>query len=337
MPANLTPEYKTAEAAFRRARDPEERLEHLRVMLRTIPKHKGTEHLRAEIKTRIKDLNEQLKGSGATAVRGGPPTYIHPDGAAQLALVGGPNSGKSALHAALTGSHAAAGPYPFTTQFPQPGMLEYGEVLLQLVDLPAVSPEHPIPWLGNALQSADGVLLVVDLSEPGCVDRVLAVRRVLADRKVYLRGSWDADDLAPMTEDEPFAVYLPAAIVITKCDLLDDVAEELEAFRELAAIDYPALVVSSATGEGLDDIGPWLFDHLGIVRVYTKVPGKAADYTRPFAVRRGQTVSDVARLVHRDIAASLKYARVWGEESFDGQQVGRDHVVADGDVIELHT
>ena len=94
--------------------------------------------------------------------------------------------------------------------------------------------------------------------------------------------------------------------------------------------------MSAATGLGLGEIGPWLFAHLGIVRVYTKVPGHAADRQRPFTLRRGQTVGDVARLVHRDLVRTLRYARIWGRSGFDGQQVGSDHHVADGDVVELH-
>jgi ribosome-interacting GTPase 1 len=79
-----------------------------------------------------------------------------------------------------------------------------------------------------------------------------------------------------------------------------------------------------------------LFGHLDIVRIYTKAPGRPADRHRPFILHRGQTVEDVARLVHKDLVQSLKYARIWGKTAFDGQQVGREHPVADGDVIELH-
>ena len=111
----------------------------------------------------------------------------------------------------------------------------------------------------------------------------------------------------------------------------------MEAFRELTGFDYPALAVSAKTGQGLDEIGPWLFSHLGIVRVYTKTPGKPAEKDRPFALRRGQTVEDVARLVHKDLAHSLKYARVWSRDGIPGQHVGREHRIADGDVVELHT
>src|SRR5512137_2699441 len=138
MPANLSPEYKAAEAAFRATREPRERLDWLREMLRTIPKHKGTEHLQADIKARIKDLGEQVEGGRKAGGHGGPALVIRPEGAAQIALVGPPNSGKSALHARLTGSGAVDAPYPFTTQFPEPGMLAYEDIHLQLVDLPAV-------------------------------------------------------------------------------------------------------------------------------------------------------------------------------------------------------
>src|SRR5512139_1881979 len=179
MPANLSPEYKSAEAAFRKARDPRERLEWLREMLRTIPKHKGTEHLQADIKARIKDLGEQLEGGRRGGGHGGPALVVRPEGAAQIALIGPPNAGKSALHARLTGSGAHVAEYPFTTQYPEPGMLPHEDVQFQLVDLPAVAPEHPVPWLAGALQSADAALLVLDLREPSCVEQLQAVRTIL--------------------------------------------------------------------------------------------------------------------------------------------------------------
>ncbi len=336
MPANLTPDYKAAEKAFRRAREPREKLDCLKEMLRTIPKHKGTEHLQADIKSRIKELTEELAGPRKTGARGGPPTVIKPEGAGQVAMLGPPNSGKSALHALLTGSHAQVGDYPFTTQYPQPGMLPHADVHIQLVDLPPVATEHPVPWIANALQVADGVMLVVDLSEPGCVERVVALHEMLTARKVHLDAPWPADGPAAADEDDLFAVHLPAVLVVSKADLLDDLDAELEAFRELAGVDYPALAVSVTSGEGVDEIGRWLFEKLGVVRVYTKIPGQHADMDRPFTVRQGDTVHDVALLVHRDIAAGLHYARVWGPNSFDGQQVGPEHEVADGDVLELH-
>ena len=186
MPANLSPEYKDAQEAFRRARETPEKLECLRVMLRTIPKHKGTEHLQAEIKTRIKELTDELGGPKKGAVRGGPDLTVRHEGAAQVALVGPPNAGKSSLHARLTGSHAVVGPYPFSTKHPLPGMLLHEDVQIQVVDLPPVAEDHMEPWMSGTLHNADAVALVVDLSDPACVDQLDAVERRLAEKKVIL-------------------------------------------------------------------------------------------------------------------------------------------------------
>ena len=336
MPANLTPEYRKAEAAYRRAREPREQLECLRVMLRAIPKHKGTDHLQADIKTRIKELTDELAGPKKGATRSGPPTFVHPEGAAQVALLGPPNSGKSMLHDRLTGSHAAVGPYPFTTQYAQPGMLPIEDVSIQLVDLPPVSREHPVPWIGNAVQQSDGALLVVDLAHPGCLEETVTLTDLLTERKVLLDGIWPDLSGEQHEGDDPFTVHLPTLLVVAKVELLEDPDAELAVFLDLTGLDYPVIAVSTTTGEGLEEIGPWLLERLGVVRVYTKVPGKSADLSRPFTVRLGDTVADVARLVHRDLAADLKFARLWGDGSFDGQQVGADHRVRDGDVIELH-
>jgi hypothetical protein len=342
MPANLSPEYKAAEAAFRKARDPRERLDCLREMLRTIPKHKGTDHLQADIKHRIKELSEEFEGPRkGGAARGGPALVIRPEGAAQIALIGPPNSGKSSLHARLTGSNAHVAPYPFTTRYPEPGMMPHEDIHFELVDLPAISPEHPVPWLAGTLQTADACLLVMDLGEPSCVEQVQAVHAALREKRVTLTDQWNPAGTGSATagerDEDPFALRLPALMLANKADAVANIEAELGAFRELTGLRYPALAVSATTGRGLGAIGPWLFPHLGIVRVYTKAPGKPPDKDRPFTLRRGQTVEDVARLVHKDVARSLRYARVWGKSGFDGQQVGREHAVADGDVVELHT
>lgn len=339
VPANLSPEYKAAEAAFRASRDPRERLEWLREMLRTIPKHKGTERLQADIKARIKDLTEQLEGSKKAGRHGGPPMVIRPEGAAQIALLGPPNAGKSSLHARLTGSGAHVAPYPFTTQYPEPGMMPHEDVHFQLIDLPAISPEHPVPWLAGALQTADAGLLVVDLGEPSCLEALQAVQSVLEKKRLTLTEHWEAtraSGSAPQAEGDPFALRLPTLLLANKADLIPDLEAELQAFRELTDLRFPVLAISATTGRGLGEIGPWLFRSLGIVRVYTKTPGRTPEKHRPFTLRRGQTVGDVARLVHKDLERSLRYARIWGRSGFEGQQVGHEHCVADGDIVELH-
>jgi ribosome-interacting GTPase 1 len=212
-------------------------------------------------------------------------------------------------------------------------------VHFQLVDLPAVSPEHSVPWLAGALQMADAALLGVALDERDSLDQIEGVHRVLRDKRVGLTGRWEPDaDMRDETEaDDPFAIRLPTLLIASKADRVAEPDAELRALLDVAELSYPALAVSATTGLGLGAIGAWLFDHLGLVRVYTKAPGRGATRDRPFILRRGQTVEHVARLVHKDLARSLKYARVWGRSGFDGQHVGREHRLADRDVVELHT
>jgi ribosome-interacting GTPase 1 len=336
MPANLTPAYKSAEAAYKQSRDPKERLELLREMLRAIPKHKGTDHLQADIKSKIKELTDSLAGPKKGGARGGPPTSFRPEGAGQIALIGPPNTGKSTLHAHLTGSRSETGPYPFTTQFPQPGMMPHLDIAFQLIDLPPISDQHPIPWIGNTLQSADGCLLVVDLGHPECVEEVLTVVEVLRSRKVELTERWPSGGGTIGDPDDPFTLYLPTLLVGTKSDRSADPDADLDVFEELTGCRFPYLAISIGQEMGIDAIGEELFERLQVVRVYTKSPGKAPDLERPYTLRGGQTVEHLAELVHRDFAAGLQFARVWGDTSFDGQHVGRDHVLVDGDVIELH-
>lgn len=359
MPTNVSAEYKKAKEAFQNAREPAERLSCLKEMLRTIPKHKGTEHLQADIKTRIKELTEELTGPKKGGVRTGPIYTVPPEGAAQVALLGPPNSGKSSLHAKLTGSHAESGPYPYTTHAPLPGMMPCMDIHFQLIDLPPISTTFMEPWMPNALQLSHAVVLLVDLGIAGCVENVVEIIERLEKKRISLIEDWkepigygylDAAREEPKDEpgrnqgggdekedeEDPFHVYLPTLLVANKCDLQMD-PDEIDVLEELIQKKYPAIFISVVTGHGIDRIGSLLFEGLGIVRVYTKAPGRPADMGRPFTVFRGNTVVDVARLVHRDMARTFKFARIWGSAKFDGQQVGRDHVVRDGDVVELHS
>ena len=332
------------------AREPRERLDCLKEMLRTIPRHKGTEHLQADIKSRIRELTDEIGATHAGAAHRHSAHAVRHEGAAQICLIGPPNSGKSTLHAILTGSKAAVGAFPGTTREPLPGMLHFEDIAFQIVDLPPISCGRMEPWMVGLLQSADAAWLVVDLADPECAEHVLVVCAELAQRKITLTDRWPcppgerlsnaspASAAHPRRSDnplDPLRTELPTLLVANKSDL-DPGADEVSALEELAGVRFPAVAVSAMRGQVLEQLAPFVFGALGIVRVYTKPPGHPPDRTRPFIVRRGNTVSDVARLVHEDVARSLKFARLWGSGAFDGQQVGPDHAVADGDVVELH-
>jgi uncharacterized protein len=219
-------------------------------------------------------------------------------------------------------------------------MMPHEDVHFQLIDLPPIAPEHPVPWLVGSLQTADAALLVVDLGEPSCLEQLQAVQAVLEPQRVTLTERWEAgaESRAGSAKDDedPFALRLPTLMLANKAEGFADPDAEIQVLRDLTGLQLAMFAVSATTGHGLGDVGTWLFEHLGIVRVYTKTPGHPADKHRPFTLRRGQTVGAVARLVHQDLARTLRYARIWGRSGFDGQQVGHEHCVADGDIVELH-
>ncbi len=339
MPTNVTAEYKKAEQAFRDAREPAERLQCLKEMLRTIPKHKGTEHLQRDIKTRMKMLKDELAGPKKGGTRTGPVHSIRREGAAQIAMIGPPNSGKSELHRALTGARSEVGMYPFTTRQPLPGMMPFEDIYFQLVDLPPISIDYFEPWLVNALQPANAALLIIDISDPACIDHIQHINEQLGQRKIFLTNDFqphaDIQSDWNSEESDPFRIDLPTLLVANKIDLTNGI-EELDALDELLSQQFPSAAVSATTGFNLDRFACLVFQLMNIVRVYTKVPGKPADTDRPFTLTHGGTVFDVARQVHKTIADQFQFARIWGKRVYDGQQVGPDHVLEDLDIIELH-
>jgi len=328
MPANLTPEYRRAEERFRGARDPEERLAALEEMLREIPKHKGTDHMQADLKRRIAQLRrESVKRGG----RGGFSHVIPREGAGQVALVGLPNSGKSSLVRALTHATPAVGDYPFTTREPVPGMMRFEDIAFQLVDLPPISPEHVEPWVFDLVRHADLAWLVVNgLTAPEDVEAALDL---LAARhlRLFAAGSAPADE-RPAEPD----TFRPALVVVTGLDR-GEVASSIDTIDELLERRWPLTGVSAVSGEGLDALRAHTFQAFGIIRVYTKQPGRPPDRSAPFTLPRGATVGDLAERIHKDLLHEMTFARVWGTSAFDGQAVQRDHVLAEGDVVELHT
>lgn len=325
MPTNLPPQYFEAEKLFRQAKTPQEKIEALENMLAIMPKHKGTDHLRGELRARIAKLTEEIeqkRGGGRSQLY-----HIPKEGAGQVALVGPPNSGKSQLVASLTGAAPRIGPYPFTTQLPQAAMMPFENVQIQLVDLPPVVDQGTPGWMRPVLRYADLLMLVVDLSvDP--LSELDAVRAELGTTRI------EAVANASPSDPEDLVVRKSAILVGNKLDE-EDARDNFELLEMDVAGRLPLTAVSGGSGAGLEDLKRLLFERLEVVRVYTKPPGKEANLAEPTVLKRGSTIDDLATLIHKEIHEKFRYAVLWGSGKFGGQRVGRQHVLEDGDVVEL--
>lgn len=328
MPANLTPQYLEAEAEYRKAKSPDEKLEALRKMWIELPKHKGTDKLQADLKTKMSDAREavETKKSGK---KGGVSYKVPRQGAGQIAFVGPPNAGKSKLLTRLTRATPEVAPYPFTTREPHVGMMEFEDVRVQLIDLPPITADFLEGYVTSLVRAADAAALFVDLGDDDAPFAAETVVDRLKESKTLLVGEKD------YANEDVTVEYVKTLVVANKTDA-DGAADRLDIVREMFANRYPIHVVSAETGAGLPELRAALFGFLEQIRVYTKQPGKPPDMTAPFTVPIGSVVSDVAEQVHKELAEKLKSARVWGKGVHDGQTVGRDHVVHDKDIVELH-
>ena len=158
MPANLPPQYHEAEKKYRMAKTSSEKILALTEMLAIMPKHKGTDKLRADLRSRIAKLSQEEEKRAKISHR----YLVRKEGAGQVMLVGLPNVGKSLVFSSLCGVFSKVSNYPFTTTSPLPGMMRFEDIQIQLVDMPPINADHP--WLSDVLHSPDLLLVVVDLS-----------------------------------------------------------------------------------------------------------------------------------------------------------------------------
>jgi ribosome-interacting GTPase 1 len=329
MPANLTQQYLKAEAEYRRAATLEEELACLQVMLKEIPKHKGTDHLQADLKTKIANLKKDLvaEKSGKKSGRG---LRIPRQGAGTAILLGGPNAGKSQLICSLTRATPEVAPYPFTTRTPAPAMMPFEDVTVQLIDTPPVTKDFMDPHIQNLIRSADLVLLMVDLGSDDGVEQCQEVLDRLNDTKTRLAAESSLD------ENDVGLSYTRTFVVPNKIDL-PEAAARLELFHELCPLDLREYLISAVAGTGLETLREAIYRSFDVIRVYSKLPtAKEPDRERPFTVPRGSPLIDLAGQVHKDFIEGLKFARVWGEAVHDGTVVKGDYELHDKDIVELH-
>lgn len=311
MPTNLPPEYFDAEKKFKQAATPQEKVVALEELIATVPKHKGTDRLRADLRKRLSQLREEAvrkKKAGRGDIYA-----VEKQGAAQIALVGFANSGKSSVLKTLTNANPVIADYPMSTVAPLSGMMPFEDVQFQLVDLPPIGNESTDGWVSGILRNANVLTLVIDLSEDPDIQAELLLEQL---------SGWK---IPPK----------PLIIAANKADL-QGIEEGLKNLRQRYEALYPVVSISTAKKEGIEELRRAVFDYSHIIRVYSKEPGREPDIKTPFTLRAGATVIDLAELIHKDFVQNLLYACIWGSAKFDGQRVQKDYVLRDRDIVEFH-
>ncbi len=332
MPANLPPQYFEAEKLYRSAKGAEEKIEALENMLAMMPKHKGTDKLRADLRRKIAQFSKEAErkyGGGRRANL----YNIRREGAGQIVLVGLPNSGKSALLSLLTDATPDIAAYPFTTKMPTSGMMPFRDIQIQLVDTPAITGHDARLWMSNLLRNTDLLLLMVDLSD-NPVLQADTITQQLCQRRIRL--PFDEE-----REIELGEVHKKAFLLGSKCDLdVSGVSYQGLTLRYGSSIPiYRISTNISIMKQGetiLEELKQAIYDSLDIIRVYTKMPGQEPDINDPLVLSKGNTIEDAAESIHKDLRNRFKYALVWGSGKYEGQRVRRDHILQDGDIIEVH-
>jgi small GTP-binding protein len=307
-----------AEVAKRRlvGKEGSDRVATIRVLLGELPGYRNGPYA---------DLRKWLEGElDRTRVRA---KVIHRDslqvrreGAAQIALVGPPNAGKSSVLQALSDIQIKTGDYAFTTLRPVPALTRIGGVLVQLVEIPGlIEGAHEDRGGGRAL---------------------LGVLRN-ADAIVYCRAAADPPGSLSVVMREVAAAGIdkPAILALTKADELSD--DDLERAVGNACGESPqaragVVPVSVLDDVSLDRLRAAIWGLTGLIRVWPRRDGRVDE--EPFALPEGATVADLADQVHHELGSACTGARVWGPSArFDGQRVGRAHVLEDGDWVEVLT
>ncbi len=329
MPANLPPEYFDAEKRFKLASSPAEKVLALEELIATIPKHKGTDKLRGDLRRKLSQLRKEAETLRRSKKGGRGELYgVQREGAAQVALVGFPNSGKSSLLASLTNATPVIADYPISTLTPLPGMMPYEDIQIQLVDLPPIGNESTDGWVSGILRISDALLVVLDSTEDLEAQAELLIEQ-LGRWRIYILES-------QLSESESsIGVFKKALLVSNKRDY-PGTQENFIKLKERYGHHYPCISVSALKKENLEELKRAIFELSGIIRVYSKPPGKDPDLSKPFTIPSGSTVLDLAESIHKDFIPNLKYARIWGSARFDGQRVEKSYVLKDRDVVEFH-
>jgi ribosome-interacting GTPase 1 len=333
MPANLTQQYKKAEDNYRRAETLEEELRWLQVMLAEMPKHKGTDHLQAKLKTQISQVKKNIESQKSRGNSSGGSTRsfrVPRQGAGTAVIIGGPNAGKSQLLATLTRATPEIAPYPFTTKLPQPGMMAWEDVFVQLIDTPPITSDFLEPYIVGMLRSADLALLMINLNDDSGMEQAKEVLDKLQTTKTRLAAESSLD------EEDVGLAFTRTYVLANKIDD-PEALERLELFHEICPLPFREFKISANNHSTLEELRNEIYKSLDVIRIYTKDPRKKEpDRDKPFTLSRGENLVALAELIHKDYAKNLKFGKVWGSAVHDGTVVKGDYILNDLDVVELH-
>lgn len=321
MPTNLPPEYFSAEEKFKQARNYNDKIAALEDLIATIPKHKGTDKLRADLRRKLSKLREEATKKKKTGK--GDLYNVEKHGATTWALAGFANSGKSSILASVTNANPVIADYPMSTLTPLSGMMAFEDILIQLIDLPPIGNEATDGWVSSIFRNADSILIVGDLSD----DADIQVELILEQFK-----KWGIHFLKKGAQSDKAK---PVIIAANKSDLPDAV-HSLEKLKEIYGLSYPVIGISTKKKTGLEELRHALFENSRIIRVYSKEPGKEPDLQTPFILPSGSTILELAERIHKDFIANFKYACIWGSAKYPGQRVQKDYIIRDKDIVEFH-
>ncbi len=326
MPANLPPTYYEKERELKYAQSPEEKIQIYMELLAIMPKHKGTDKLKADLRQKISKLKKEIgKKPGAARTDF---YHVSKEGCAQIVLLGMPNSGKSQILKSLTNADPEVRDYPFTTQKPQVGMILYDNIQFQLVDMPPISKDFAPGWIFGIARSSDLLLLVIDLAKTP-ISQFDTVCAMLKNARIQPKTR-------ESQQNDEEAMVKKAIFICNKIDI-SGTAEPYEHLSRQWEKTYHFHAISAKEGTGTSELTHLIFERLEIIRVYTKPPHHDYDRTHPYVLSRGAKVIELASQIHKDFMTELKYVRLWRADTHKGMRIDRDETLHDEDVVEFHT
>lgn len=327
MPANLTPVYFKAEERYKSAATTEEKILALEEMLAVMPKHKGTDGLKASLRQKLSALKELQLNPKKSPGKHTDIFHIVRGGAGQIALIGLPNTGKSSIVSALTNAKVNVADFPFATAAPVPGMAKFEDVQIQLIDMPPITADYSAPGQVGTYRNCDLIGIVIDLSAD-VEEQMLVLLDYLESKNLLINDQTPAADTSENLKGKKVIV------ICTKSDIAIEGA--FEKVQKNIEDKFRCVKFSAQQPESIAAMPKIFFEQLGIIRIYAKPPGKKPDMNDPFTLAAGSNVHDLATVIHRELADKLKTAKVWGTGVYDGQNVQKTHVLHDKDVVELH-